>query len=82
MQQPEIEYPCEWEYRVIGSNDVLLRHAVAEIFADKIYTLSLSNVSSGAKYLSLAVTTIVINEEERNNLYVSLRKHSAVKIVI
>jgi putative lipoic acid-binding regulatory protein len=82
MSRPKIDYPCEWEYRLIGLDEEELRKAVSEIIKTKQYTLSFSNISKEGKYISLSLKTIVITEEERNNIYVSLRKHPAVKSVI
>ncbi len=82
MNRPEIDYPCEWEYRIIGSDEENMRRAVVEIIKAKQHTLSFSNISKAGKYISLALETIVVTEEERNGIYVSLRKHRAIKSVI
>lgn len=82
MNRPNIEYPCEWEYRIIGPDDDVLRKAASEILKAKQYILSFSNISKKGKYISLALKTTVITEKERNSIYISLRKHPAVKSVI
>ena len=82
MNRPKIDYPCEWEYRIITHSEEALRKLVAETLKVKQYTLSFSNISNKGKYISLALKTTVVTEEERNSIYVSLRKHSAVKSVI
>jgi len=82
MNKPKIEYPCEWEYRIIGTNEESIRKAVIDAVYGKEYTLSFSNKSKAEKYISLALKTNVASEEERNIIYVSLRKCPEVKSVI
>lgn len=82
MNRPKIDYPCEWEYRIIGLDEEELRRLVSEILKAKQYTLSFSNISKAGKYISLSLKTIVATEVKRNDMYISLRKHPAVKSVI
>jgi putative lipoic acid-binding regulatory protein len=82
MDQPKIDYPCEWEYRIIAQSEESLRQAVSEVLGAKQYTLSFSNTSKGGKYISFALKTIVAAEKERNDIYVSLRKYDSIKSVI
>jgi putative lipoic acid-binding regulatory protein len=35
MNKPEIQYPCEWHYTVIGAKESLMRDAVAVVFWGK-----------------------------------------------
>ncbi len=79
---PKIEYPCEWDYRIIGTSEEAIRKAVITILGEKEHSLSFSNVSKAGKYISLALKTNVATEEERNAIYVSLRKCPQVKSVI
>lgn len=82
MDNLKINYPCEWEFRIIGTDEGLLKAAVAEILVDKKYDLSFSNQSRGGKYISLALKTFVESEEARNNIYIALRKHTGIKSVL
>lgn len=82
MNRPKIEYPCEWEYRIIGPDEENMRNAVVEILKAKQYTLFFSNISKAGKYISFALKTIVATEKERNEIYVFLRGHPAIKSVI
>jgi len=82
MNRPKIDYPCEWEYRIITRSEDELRKLVTEILKTKQYVLSFSNVSKEGKYISFALKINVTTEEERNRIYVSLRNHSSVKSVI
>ncbi|MFA6282101.1 MAG: DUF493 domain-containing protein [Candidatus Omnitrophota bacterium] len=78
----KIEYPCEWEYRIIGVNEESLRLAVIEIIGSKVHNLSFSNKSKTGKYISLILKTTVTSEEERKNIYLALRKSPAIRSVI
>ena len=81
MERPKIDYPCEWPYQIIGSEEHALKQAVAEILGNNKYELSVSNKSSGGKYIALYVTTIVASEEHRNRIFAFLGAHPSVKIV-
>lgn len=82
MDKMETRYPCEWEFRIIGTDESSLTQAASEILGGKKYELAFSNISKGGKYISLALTTVVESEEVRNNMYVTLRKHAAIKSVL
>ncbi|MEI8348991.1 MAG: DUF493 domain-containing protein [Candidatus Omnitrophota bacterium] len=75
-------YPCEWEYRIIGPSEQALKSAVSQIFCTKKCDLSFSHKSSTGKYISLILKTVVESENERNNIYIALRKHAAIKSVL
>ncbi len=82
MKRPKIEYPCKWEYCVVGENEASLRQAVSEALKSADYNLSFSKSSKSGKYCSLELTTTVADEEARDRIHSSLRAHPAVKIVM
>jgi len=83
MRQQHIKYPCDWLYTVIGTDEVLIRNAIGEcIDCCKDYTISFSKKSATGKYISMSVSTKVSDEGERDRIYSSLCKHSAVKMVL
>ena len=82
MTKPIIEYPCEWSYKVIGTDEKQLRKA-AEMYLSKAdYRVSFSNNSSSGKYISLDLETVVPNEEARNQIYTLPANHPSVKMVL
>ena len=83
-EQPklELEYPCPWEYRVIGSDETALRAAIAEVMGERAHEVETGGASAGGKWLTMIVTLEVADEEERLALYERLRSHDAVKIVL
>lgn len=82
MDQPAIEYPCTWTYKIIGQDDVLLRDAVTSCVPNREYTLTASKSSSGGKYLSFRLDVRVNDESERNAVFTCLKGNPAVKYVL
>ena len=81
-RKPDIEYPCEWEYRVIGTDQQALIAAIEQVCASKNPVINLSNVSSKGKYVSMNVTVTVEDEAIRNDIFNQLQQNEAVKMVI
>ena len=81
-QKPEIVYPTNWEYKIIGSDIDEMLKAVAESIEGIEYKVSPSNVSRGGKYYSLNVMLIVPTEYVRDLIFQNLSGHQAIKVVI
>lgn len=81
-QKVELEYPCPWVYKVIGREQEELRAAIAEIVQARECLVSLSNSSSGGKYLCLDVELVVLNAEDREAQYCAFKGHAAVVMVL
>ena len=77
-----IEYPCSWEYKVIGENFSRVSKAIAEVLADKNYSSKKSNMSSRGTYVSIRVELIVENEDIRNAIFYQLKQHEHIKMVL
>jgi hypothetical protein len=77
-----LEYPCRWDYHVIGEDEHKLRIAVAGIVGNVAYVLSLANRSRKGRYLSLHLTLEVTDEEHRLRVFEELRQHDDVKYVL
>jgi uncharacterized protein len=78
----QIEYPCLWLYKVIGEDREKLYQALEEIAARDSCAISHSNSSRTGKYHCLNLEITVMNEEERNRIYLALKGHPQVKIVL
>jgi len=78
----DLEYPCPWEYRVIGADEARLRKAVDQVLGDRPHEVAAGRSSAGGKWVTLVVTLEVANEAERVGLYEELRDHDAVKLVL
>jgi len=82
MCKVKLDYPCQWLYKVIGTNHEQLRQAIMEIINSIPCEISLSNSSSSGKYLCLNLEITVQSEEERNSIYSGLKSHPLIKIVL
>lgn len=88
--KPEIEYPCPWDYKVIGTNEETLRSAVSECLqtalnhasGEREFELGTSRTSEGGKYVSLRLNLMVFDETERNTIFATLANHPEIRIVI
>lgn len=80
--RPNIKYPTRWTYTVIGESRSDMEDAIAQAVLDRSHRLSVSNVSSGGRYISLTLELIVLNEKERLEIFEAIRRHNAVQIVL
>jgi len=80
-QKPEIDYPCRWNYKVVGTDETDLKKAVAEILSDP-FELHPSKVSKKGKYISLNLFIDVQNETHRNEIYENLKASKHIKMVM
>ncbi len=81
-ERPNIEYPCEWEYKVIGANVDNLIKAIETAANGLNYTITPSNVSKNGKYYSLNFKVDVPNEVVRDLVYQKLGESEEIKIVL
>lgn len=80
--KPKIDYPCNWQYKIIGESATVITQLVADHVHEKEYSLTRSNVSSGGRYVSMSLELTVENEERRLELYRLLADDPTVKVVI
>jgi uncharacterized protein len=81
-QRPEINYPCEWSYKVIGTDVEKILSAIEEAASGLKYEVSPSNVSENEKYYSINFKIEVPNEVTRDIIYDKLASNENVKIVL
>ncbi|MBS4035280.1 MAG: DUF493 domain-containing protein [Ignavibacterium sp.] len=81
-QKPEIDYPCDWHYKIIGTNIDEMIVAIEEIATGFEYEITPSNVSTNEKYFSLNLKVFVPSEIIRDLIFQKLEKHLAIKFVI
>lgn len=81
-KKPQIEYPYNWPYKIIGVNIEQMIAAVEEIVIDLEYELTPSNISRRGKYFSLNVTVMVPSEIVRDLIFQKLSAHPAIKFVM
>ena len=80
--RPEITYPCQWQFRVIGEDRAAMCQAITTWVAASSCTIADANVSSGGRYLSLSLEVMVHDDAERLRLYQLLAAHPAIRMVL
>ncbi len=80
--RPEIEYPCNWVYKVIGTDCSLLKDAIVSASAPLPVKISHSKTSSKGKYHCLNAELEIPDEEVRLKIYEKLKSSPAIKIIL
>ena len=80
--KPKIDYPCVWQYKVIGMEREAVLAAISEHLGDAPYSLADSRKSSGGKYISMTLELTVYSDYHRLRLYQVLGDHPDVKVVL
>ncbi|MGD9948079.1 MAG: DUF493 domain-containing protein [Desulfobulbus sp.] len=80
--KPNIEYPCQWHYRLIGEDRTAIMEAIHAAVDVSLCVISEGNASSGGRYLSLNLEISVNNEAERLRLYQLFSDNPAIRVVI
>ena len=81
-KRPAITYPCQWGFRIIGTEETALRASVTDVLDGEPHTIRLGNASSGGRYRSLHLEITVRDEAHRNAIFSALQSHHAVKYVL
>ncbi len=80
--KPEINYPTEWGFKLIGRDKDALLACIKESMGDKKHQCSLGNRSKTGKFHSYNAKCSVDSEEERNKIFKYFEEHKAVEMVI
>lgn len=81
-KRPNITYPCQWEYKVIGTNVDEMIKAIELAVMGMEYEINSSNVSSKGNYFSLNLKVFVASEIIRNTIFATLEANVFVKMVL
>ena len=81
-QRPEIEYPCHWSYRIVGTCADTIRALVVTVAGDAEHALEPSNRSSTGKYVSFKLTLFVRDEAHRHEVFHTLSADDSVRHVL
>jgi putative lipoic acid-binding regulatory protein len=81
-RKPEIDYPCTWSYRILGTDEPRMRIAVFEIVGGFEHQVTLGLESSQGKYRSLQLELIVRDEAQRLSIFEALKRHPDVRFVL
>jgi uncharacterized protein len=78
----QIEYPCDWSYRLICTDEGVAKRAVARVFGSREHTLKQRNSSSKGSFVSLDLNCSVDSEEDKKNLNTMLRQQPGIKMIL
>jgi putative lipoic acid-binding regulatory protein len=78
----ELDYPCNWEYKLIVHSHEEVLKGVKEVLLQREYTLTPSKTSKKGKFLSFTLETIVHNEDDRVTIYELFGRHESIKMVL
>ncbi|MDZ7766361.1 MAG: DUF493 domain-containing protein [Melioribacteraceae bacterium] len=81
-KRPEIEYPCEWQYKIIAKSPDEAVNAAEDAAEGFKYDITASNISKKGKYVSINLMVEVESEEERNLIFGKLEANETVVMVI
>ena len=81
-ERPELNYPCEWIYKVIGKDVDKLIAAIEGASLELKYEVSPSNVSKNDNYFSLNFKVTVPSEAARDIIYQKLNNNKDVIMVL
>jgi putative lipoic acid-binding regulatory protein len=80
--KPHIDYPCKWEYKIIGNNIDKILNAVENASMGLTYDVTPSNISKNDRYFSLNFTIEVANQVVRDLVYEKLNKDPNIILVL
>lgn len=78
----ELQYPCSWSYKLIGYEKDAIQKAIHDVILEREHDLTHSNASKTGKYISMNLSLIIHNEDERNFIFEALKKHQNIKMVL
>lgn len=81
-KQLELEYPCNWCYKVIASEEEALKQAIRDVINEREHKITPSNSSKTGKYISMNLDLLVHNEDDRTFIFDALKKHQDIKMVL
>jgi len=81
-QKLQLDYPCNWSYKVVGEEREKLENAIREVVLEREHSICHSNTSSGGKYISLNLELLVHNEDDRQFIYEALKAHQHIRMVL
>jgi len=81
-KKPKIEYPCDWHYKVIGTDVDEMIKVIELIMEGMDYKISSSNVSSKGNYFSINLKVFVISEAIRDIIFAKLKASEFIKMVL
>lgn len=80
--RPQLDYPCEWGYRVIAGQESHIRLAIRQAFGEHPVRLGEVRRSSGGRWCSMSVDTTVDNDDQRRGFFERLKQSAGIRLVL
>jgi len=80
--KPDIDYPTNWGFKIIGKDKKKLLSCIKEIMGDKEHLCSVGNISKTGKFTTYNTSCVVKDENERNKIFKYFEDHSDINMVI
>lgn len=81
-KKPRINYPCDWQYKIIGTNTDEMIKAIELAVEGLDYKITSSNISSKGNYFSLNLKVFVESEGIRDIIFTKLKDNDFIKMVL
>jgi putative lipoic acid-binding regulatory protein len=81
-KKPQITYPTNWGFKIIGKDKDKLEACIKEVLKDKEHLCSSGNTSKGGKFHSYNASCEVSSQEERDRIFKCFQDHPDVNMVI
>jgi putative lipoic acid-binding regulatory protein len=78
----ELEYPCNWNYKVIINTHCNMEHIAKNVLKDRIYEIKKGNKSKDKNYTTYKISLLVHSDEDRVAIFEEFKKEDCVKIVL
>jgi uncharacterized protein len=82
LKELELEYPCDWEYKLIVLKGTDITQIIENIVDKREFSLVTSKNSKKGKYESFSLKLLVHNDEDRKTLYETFKRAQEIKFVL
>ena len=82
QEKPQINYPTQWGFKLIGRDKDALHKAIKEVMGDKEHLCHAGNTSKTGKFHSYNAGCTVEHEEERDRIFKAFQDHDDIEMVI
>jgi putative lipoic acid-binding regulatory protein len=80
--KPKIDYPTDWQFKIIGRDRDALLRAIKEVMGDKEHSHHFGNLSKNGKFCSYNTSCEVESQDERDKIFKAFRDHKDIDMVI
>jgi len=82
QEKPQIDYPTQWGFKLIGRDKDALLAAIKEVMGDREHLCHLGNSSKTGKFHTYNTSCEVEHQEDRDALFKAFSDHDDVEMVI